>query len=199
MALGSSLMRARTALLDQLPPAKRVLVLGEGDGRLLALLAQAQPEAQITSIDQSPGMLRLQQKRLTAVAAEDRVDWRCADATTAPLPKATYDLVVMAFFLDCFSQRELQGFLPRVLDSLSPEGCVYYVDFVSPPQGIRGWWSHVMLGAMHLFFKWQTGLANRRLVNVSTIFHEQGWRWSHQQNHRGDWLTTRIYVREQSH
>src|SRR5262245_15437311 len=52
------------ALLDEVPPAaRRVLDLGSGDGRLLALVLQKRPSARGVALDFSPPMLgRLKQR-----------------------------------------------------------------------------------------------------------------------------------------
>ncbi|MGB7328501.1 MAG: class I SAM-dependent methyltransferase [Rubripirellula sp.] len=115
IAFGRSLQNSRTCLLSELPQVKQILVMGDGDGRLLEQICRSQPAAKITSVDQSPAMIRLQESRVANAGANDRVHWVRADGRTfSPTPNE-YDLLVTAFFLDCFTEIELGKHLPRWL------------------------------------------------------------------------------------
>lgn len=95
LVFGKQLQRARVALIAQLPVWHRLLLLGDGDGRLLEQLflqrsAGASHSSQsgqsslhkrnspgdrrwsITSVDHSPGMLRRQRLRLNALRVNKR-------------------------------------------------------------------------------------------------------------------------------
>ena len=221
IGMGSDLMHARTALLPELHAAKRILVLGDGDGRLLAALATSQPDAHITSVDHSPKMLDLQRTRVQGVGAEERVEFVCADATAiifeggkTAVSKPTglsssldsrfsedsqtfalgsYDLLVTAFFLDCFSQKQIDVLLPGLLGAVRPGGQFYFVDFIEPTKGYRRVRAQILLAIMHLFFRWQTGLRNTRLVDVPSQIDQLGWQFSKHQSHSKQLITARIY------
>ena len=165
------LQQARTSLLGELPTADRILVLGDGDGRLLEALHRAQPRAEFVSVDQSPGMLEQQRRRLRGGAGEasGRVTWVCADLLKHCPEPGGFDLLVTAFFVDCFDEPELRRGLPVWLASLRPGGHWLMVDFVEPASGWHRWRARFWLAWMHAFFRFQTGCPNRRLVDWRAI------------------------------
>jgi tRNA (cmo5U34)-methyltransferase len=85
---------AEKILLDQIPlGAQRILDLGTGDGRLLALLRQSKSEAEGVALDFSETMLGLARKRF----AEDKLVKIMKHDLNLPLPVASlgqFDAVV---------------------------------------------------------------------------------------------------------
>lgn len=167
LMFGSSLAKARTALLSSIPACRSALVLGDGDGRLLEQLLATQPDCQITSIDQSRRMLEIQQKRLSHHPRRDHVTWRQQDARELEGFDRQFDLLVAAFFLDCFTGPDLEIHLPRWLSTLRRGGHFYVVDFQQPDAGLKRLRGKMYLSAMHHFFRWYTNLPNRQLVDIN--------------------------------
>jgi len=172
LVFGGKLQRARVALLDHLPLAERILVLGDGDGRLLHALADRQRNASFVSIDQSERMLARQQRRLQSEVQSERLrtimgDVRQLDRLIGD--EAGFDLIVAAFFTDCFPPEELEDLWGGWLGRLRPGGTVYHVDFVMPRRGFRRIRAKLLSAIMHRFFAWQTGLTNRDLTPRPTV------------------------------
>src|SRR5258708_10812247 len=109
LAFGRALERRRCAFLSDLHDARRVLVMGDGDGRALAALLQAAPAANVDYIDSSAAMLELARARNGA----ERVAYYGADALTVALPPAEYDAIVTHFFLDCLNTEEAGTLIAR--------------------------------------------------------------------------------------
>ena len=170
---GRSLQRARVALVDRVPSIRTGLVLGDGNGRLLEQLCHVQPECSFTSVDQSSEMIELQRKRMARVGVPHQVEFVCEDARDFDPSGREYDLLVAAFFLDCFSELQLARLIPRWLAGLRAGGIFYFVDFVQPRSGWRQCQAAVYQALMHGFFRWQTGLPNRRLVDLDPILNQQ--------------------------
>lgn len=167
LVFGGGLQRARVALLDPLPSVERILVLGDGDGRLLQALAERQRRATIISIDQSDAMLARQRQRLNREVQSGRVRMIRGDVGELDQvlgDESNFDLIVAAFLTDCFQRDELDRVWLHWLGRLRPGGTVYHVDFVMPPSGIRRWRAKLLSAIMHRFFAWQTGLESRELV-----------------------------------
>lgn len=170
---GHALQRARVALIGDLPKATEILVLGDGDGRLLEQLCQSQTDGQITSVDHSQVMLDRQRARLEPLGADRRVQFICRDARSFVPAVGKYDLLITAFFLDCFTEVELGKLLPIWLAGLRESGHFYFVDFVRPKSLWRRCQSDVYQSMMHGLFRWQTGLPNRRLVDLDAALAVQ--------------------------
>ncbi|MFK8111507.1 MAG: class I SAM-dependent methyltransferase [Rubripirellula sp.] len=167
------LQAARVALLDQLPTVDRALVLGDGDGRFLAELSRSHSNCQIISVEQSSEMLKRQQQRIQAPNAVDRHTFVCQDASAYQPVQDSFDLMTTVFFLDCFTEEDLQRLLPQWLAGLRQGGVFYFVDFARPRRGWQRIRADLYLAVMHGFFRWTTGLGNRRLVDIDSILEAQ--------------------------
>ncbi len=88
IAFGPLLEQARFRHLDRLKGRQRILLLGEGDGRVLARVCALAPLATIDCLDLSSAMLNRAQARLSP-ADRTRVRFRQEDARTADLAPGT--------------------------------------------------------------------------------------------------------------
>ncbi|WDQ18111.1 class I SAM-dependent methyltransferase [Rhodopirellula sp. P2] len=190
-----SLQRARTALLAELPAVHRILMLGDGDGRLLAEVLRVQPHAHVTSVEQSSEMLRLQREQVIQWGASDRVRLVCQDATDWSANGETFDCLITPFFLDCFPEAELRCHLPKWLALVEQGGWFYYIDFVLPSSGWQRLRAKFWSGVMHRFFAWQTGLMSRSLVAVEPFFDAGEWSVHRTEVLNHGFLQARLYRR----
>ena len=149
--------------LGEVSNARRALVLGDGDGRALAALLAAAPNAQIDYVDVSARMLDLARQR----AGRVRVAYRNDDALTTPLPSAEYDLIVTHFFLDCFDEADQARLVARIARAAVPQARWLVSEFRKPGLLVR---------ALYLFFRATTGLQTRRLVDHHPLFQCHGFR-----------------------
>ncbi len=170
---GRALERRREAFLSDVSDARRVLALGDGDGRALAALLAAAPHAFVDYIDISSRMLELARAR----AGTEHVKYRCEDARTASLPAAEYDLIVTHFFLDCFDQRDLEPLIARMSEAATPQSRWLISEFRG-----NGW----LVRALYVFFRMATGLRTRRLVDHHPLLRRHGFRlMRHEEAWRG--------------
>lgn len=166
---GRALERRREGLLSDVCGARRVLALGDGDGRALAALLAAAPRACVDYIDVSAQMLELARAR----AGTKRVHYRCEDARTSPLPEAEYDLIVTHFFLDCFDENDFEPLIARLSNAAAPR-CRW---LLSEFRG-NGW----LVRALYLLFRIATGLRTRRLLDHHPVLQRHGFRLARHQN-----------------
>ena len=181
LVFGNQLQHARTCLLSELPNWERMLIFGDGDGRLLESLLQAPTvdkasTQSVTSVDQSGAMISSQKSRMNALNTPVDVRWMQTNALTFTPDENAFDVLVMPFFLDCFTSRELDEAIPRWLSGLRPGGHLYYVDFVMPQSGWRRWRAQVLSISMHSFFRVVTGLSNRQLIDPTQHLRDAGLR-----------------------
>jgi ubiquinone/menaquinone biosynthesis C-methylase UbiE len=171
LIFGEKLQRARCAFVRQIPPARRALVVGDGDGRFLEQLRRAQPELPIDCLDASARMLALARARV----GDDNVQYIRADIRVAAFPARRYDLIVTNFFLDCFDEREL----PRVTETLAAaagdDATWLVAHFQVPSRGWRRPVARLLIATMYLFFRLVAGLTTRRLVEYAPLLEAQGF------------------------
>ena len=193
LMFGVGLQRSRTALLESIPPCQNALLLGDGDGRLLESFLSSQPECQITSVDQSPGMLERQQLRLAHHPQRRNVTWLQQDARSLSNCSGKFDLLITAFFLDCLTPRDLEQHLPRWLATVMSGGSFYFVDFRQPDSGWKRVRGRIYLAMMHWFFRWQTDLPNRNLVNLEAVLNRYPLELLASRNMNHDLISSRLF------
>jgi ubiquinone/menaquinone biosynthesis C-methylase UbiE len=171
-AFGGALMRRRVAFLPDVADARRVFVVGDGDGRFLVRLVQQNRGASIDYLDLSARMLELARDRVANVS----VNFQQGDVLTAPLPQTRFDLIVTNFLLDCFDHEDVRRVVQR-LASVSKVGTRWLVaEFRERPSGLRKVWTRVWLAVLYTFFRWTTGLKVRRLVDHRPFLEACGFR-----------------------
>lgn len=118
-------------LLDCIPEgASRILDLGCGDGRLLALLLERFPHAKGIAVDFSPTMLERARLRFTG---DKRVEVREHNLDN-PLPKlGPFDAVVSSFAIHHVTDERKRELYSEVFGLLVPAGVFCNLEHVSSP------------------------------------------------------------------
>jgi tRNA (cmo5U34)-methyltransferase len=119
-------------LLDHVPPdARRVLDLGTGDGRLLALVRIDRPGLEGVALDFSEAMLEAAQTRF---ATDDHIKVFRHDLTS-PLPASLgqFDAIVSSFAIHhCPDDRKLELYR-EIFERLEPGGVFCNLEHVASP------------------------------------------------------------------
>lgn len=118
-------------LLDFIPQhAKRILDLGTGDGRLLALLKIDRPDAEGVALDFSPTMLKAAEERFAKDTRVQVVDHNLDH----PLPEmGQFDVIVSSFAIHhCMHERKKQLYL-EIYKALLPGGVFCNLEHVASP------------------------------------------------------------------
>jgi SAM-dependent methyltransferase len=118
-------------LLEFVPrDARRILDLGTGDGRLLALLKIDRPQAQALALDFSPSMLQAARQRFagdsTITVIEHNMD--------APLPDlGQFDAIVSSFAIHHCTHQRKRALYAEIFAALTPGGVFCNLEHVDSP------------------------------------------------------------------
>lgn len=116
-------------LLDLVPrTAMRILDLGTGDGRLLALLRIDRPRSHGVALDFSPTMLEAARARFR----DDERVWVVGHDLDEPLPDlGRFDAVVSSFAIHHCTDERKRALYAEIYDILEPGGVFYNLEHVA--------------------------------------------------------------------
>lgn len=118
-------------LLDHVPlDVRRILDLGTGDGRLLALLKAERPKAKGVALDFSPAMLKAARERFESDPSVEIVAHNLED----PLPGfEPFDAVVSSFAIHHLADTQKREVYAEIFGLLKPGGVFCNLEHVSSP------------------------------------------------------------------
>jgi tRNA (cmo5U34)-methyltransferase len=118
-------------LLEFVPPSvRRVLDLGTGDGRLLALVRLERPDAEAVALDFSPAMLEAARKRFATESAVNVIGHNLDHA----LPSlGKFDAVISSFAIHHLVHERKRGLYAEVYELLNPGGVFCNLEHVASP------------------------------------------------------------------
>jgi len=119
------------ALLEFVPPdARRILDLGTGDGRLLALVRATHPETVAVALDFSPAMLEQARKRF---ASDSRVSVVAHDLDESLPNLGAFDAVISSFAIHHLVHIRKRTLYAEIYRALAPGGVFCNLEHVSSP------------------------------------------------------------------
>jgi hypothetical protein len=196
LTLGPLLQHTRTHFLPRLSLCRQAYALGDGDGRFLAQLLQQNREVRATAVDTSVAMLTLLRSRCerTSPTTPARLTTLQASALEAQPPPAT-DLIVTHFFLDCFSQPEVDRLTRQIAAQVQPGTLWLLSDFALPRHSILRPLAALYLRALYLSFRILTGLRVTHLPDPQQSLTAAGFeRIAHHQR-LGGLLYTQLWLK----
>ena len=124
---------AERLLAESLLPSRadRILDLGCGDGRMIAVLREHWPDAAAIGLDLSPGLVETARQRFDS-AAEVRIQV-CDLMQPLPDDLGHLDVVVSALAIHHLPDERKRELFAEVFDLLQPNGVFYNLDVVASP------------------------------------------------------------------
>ncbi|MEO8206750.1 MAG: class I SAM-dependent methyltransferase [Chthoniobacterales bacterium] len=193
LAFGRALERARFEYFGHLKNCRRILLLGDGDGRGLARACQAAPNARIDYVDMSTKMSAQARHRIDS-KDRNRVQFRNENVLTAHYENDTYAAVTTLFFLDCFHPEQIQVIIRRVRPALKSNALWLHSDFQIPSSGWQSLRARAWLFVIYAFFRWQTGMTVTSLPSLEIIFSEANFDCKKQTTYQYGFLQSGIFI-----
>ncbi len=193
LTFGYALANRRLHFLDQTSSARKALVIGDGDGRFLAAMLAQNRQLSVDSVDISAEMLRLQSLRS---GQSQRLMLHQADARCFTPPSDSYDLIVTHFFLDCFTQPELDSLVARLTLHAAPNARWLLSEFATPQRGVARLLAHALIPTLYLVFRILTGLRVTQIPEHAAAFRAAGFRRVQAHTTLGGILRSELWQRE---
>ena len=172
---GEELHRCRTQFIPQICSARKILILGEGNGRFLLECRRAVPEAKITCVDSSARMLSIAKQRVeTNGLSTENIEFVHANALEWKT-RQRFDTIVTHFFLDCFRRDELELLVDKLAAFAEPIATWLIADFREPKSGIRRFRAQIILWSLYAFFRLTTGITANRIVPPDSFLITHGF------------------------
>jgi hypothetical protein len=108
------------------------------------------------------------------------------------VPKDSYDLVVSHFFLDCFTQPDLDSLIARITPALAP-GALWLISDFRIPTGPMRLPAKLLVRSLYLAFRILTGLRTVRLPDHDTPITNAGLTRITHQHRLAGLLTTELW------
>jgi ubiquinone/menaquinone biosynthesis C-methylase UbiE len=197
LSFGGALARRRRCFIAdaRLANARRVLVLGDGDGRFTAALLECYPTLEVTAVDASADMLAELERRVRVRTPSALLELQHADLRSWLVPQGNYDLVASHFIFDCLSTRDIAGLVTRIAPALAPNARWLVSDFAIPTHAIWTPFAKLLLRLLYFAFGVLTGLEVTHLPDYQSALKCAGFALSASETALGGTLRSELWER----
>ncbi len=124
--------RWRRLTVDRIAALKPadIVDIATGTGDLAVNMARRMPQANVTGLDLSEGMIDIGRHKVEAAGLSDRVRLMCGDCLSMPLPDSSADVITVAFGVRNFEHLD-RGYA-EMLRVLRPGGRLFVLELSTP-------------------------------------------------------------------
>ena len=164
-----ALQATRTSFIHYLVDAEKILLIGEGRGRLLKELLRLNPKAEVWVVEQSASMIEKMKCDLEPFDFK-KVTFINESFLTYP-GTCQFDAVCTCFFFDCFESPEVKNGIGKIASLLKADGLWMNADFgFFHNHALHQRIAHrLLIQFLYGFFHLTTRLTAATLVCVETL------------------------------
>jgi ubiquinone/menaquinone biosynthesis C-methylase UbiE len=167
LVFGSQLRLAQQHFITELDDPDSILIFGGGTGSILRPLQSHYPKAHILYLESSEQMIAMARKRFAG--KQHNIKFVRGDEKYLERPHSEeFDAILTPFVLDIFEVQHIRHVISALSGLLKQGGwwiqTDFYLDHHSPD------WQHLMVRIMYWFFRWTTGLRNKKLPDFDGLF-----------------------------
>jgi ubiquinone/menaquinone biosynthesis C-methylase UbiE len=193
LVFGRALERRRRRYMHRVLSAKRVLILGDGDGRFAAEFLSQSKDSRVVLVDLSPRMLALARRRIAKNPLHlRRVQFREGDVSGIQFDDC-YDLIVSHFFLDCFETTDVLQIVERLKQAVTPDATWLISEFGLPIREPARSGAALLIKMMYFFFRLTTGLQVSKLPDYAAALSCGGFVRAEQSRAAGGLLVSEVW------
>jgi SAM-dependent methyltransferase len=200
-SFGRLLEHRRFAFLGEVRTSQKAIVCGGGDGRFLARLLQVNTRVEVDFVDLSSKMVALAERRVGGMGRtfRKRVRFHTGDLRRLVLPADSFDLIVTHYFLDCFSNQELEDVVSRLATWGTRQARWILSDFCEANGPIGRLWTRGVIRALYSAFRFTTGLRVTRLPEYKAALATAGYILRLEEEALAGLLHSSLWEAESSH
>jgi ubiquinone/menaquinone biosynthesis C-methylase UbiE len=193
---GTALEQRRNAFLNDIRHARHALSCGEGDGRFVAALLQADSEVHATAVDASPRMVEIARQRVGSLGDSFpvRTGFHCAEVGSFCRSRS-YDLIATHFFLDCFSTAEAEVVIATIASWAEPKAKWLVSEFAQPEAGLAHLWTGAVIRSLYAAFRATTGLRVTHLPDYRPALASAGFKLRKEERGLAGLLVSELWER----
>ena len=183
LVFGDSVQNATNHYLNQIPGNSKILILGGGTGQLLDEMNHLSCGSNVTYVDAAQGMVAQAKLR-----KHKNISVKFLCLSVFELDQEPFDVIITPFFLDLFSNAELQVLSSRLKGFLPKGGYWLFSDFVTS----GSIYQKLFIRFLYLLCGFACGVTSTKLPNYDIVFGNEFSLLSDNLSSRG-LITSRIY------
>jgi tRNA (cmo5U34)-methyltransferase len=185
LIFGKSIKESQKHFLNKIEDVSKVLILGGGTGWLLTELLKAKPNCKVCYIDASEKMISLSKNKIKPKQLVHFIH-----GTEQDIPLSTkYDVVLTNFYLDLFTDQQLEGIMVKIRSSLETGANWIVTDFVNNGK----WWQKTMLKIMYWFFRITCNIEPKKLPEWNRPIEKSGMKEIESKTFYHGFIETALY------
>lgn len=183
LIFGDAIVNVQEENLHLIPANANVLVLGGGTGKWLGKLLEMNKSCRVWYVEASSVMLK---KSVKANINNERIEF--IHGTHESIPAIRFDVVITHFFVDMFTEKQLNLLVESLAGKMNTGGLWLVADFVN-----QKFWHQLSLKLMYLCFRVVGALDLKLLANWDEIISSKSFQCKKSTVCYGNFIQSNVY------